>query len=164
LPALQIEAVLEKPTSSKRREALAKMPQKLTEAFEVTIKRINDQPEDRCIQVMAVIKWAFLSVRQLTITELLHALAVELDNGNSDTLDRDNLPPKKTLTEWCLGLVVLDKEPQPYVLSTRHSRNTLKSSMKAVNYFPLVKATLHGHVSGIWAFATVSSLSKTPFT
>lgn len=98
LPALQIEAVLEKPAISKRREALAKIPQKLTEVFEVTIKRINDKSADRCIQAMAVIKWTLLSVRQLTIIELLPALAVELDNGNSDTLDRDNLPSKKTLT------------------------------------------------------------------
>jgi hypothetical protein len=106
LPALQIQTVLDQPTLSTRRKALDTMPKKLDDAFGVTIARINNQTEARANQAMEVLKWTLLAERQLTVAELRHALAVT----PGDSLDWDNLPSERSLTEWCLGLVVLDKE------------------------------------------------------
>jgi hypothetical protein len=70
------------------------MPKKLDDAFEVTITRIKEQPKSRAHQAMEVLKSVLLSSRQLTVREL----------------DRDHFPSEKSLTAWCLGLVILDKE------------------------------------------------------
>jgi hypothetical protein len=56
LPALQIEAVLEKTTVRRRRQALKDMPTGLQDAFEVTIARIKDQKPDMAKQAIEVLK------------------------------------------------------------------------------------------------------------
>jgi hypothetical protein len=76
LPALQIQAVLEQTTISKRRKALHTMPTELDSVFEDTIRRIRNQKAKQATQAMDVLKWTFLSERQLSVTELRHALAV----------------------------------------------------------------------------------------
>ncbi|CCX10850.1 Similar to Inversin; acc. no. Q9Y283 [Pyronema omphalodes CBS 100304] len=114
LPALQIQAVLDQTTISKRRKALQKMPIELDSAFEDTIRRIRNQKSEQATQAMDVLKWTFLSERQLSVTELRHALAVTVTPEESfspqETLDWDNFPSEKSLFNWCLGLVILDEE------------------------------------------------------
>jgi hypothetical protein len=82
------------------------MPKKLDDAFEVTITRIKEQPKSRAHQAMEVLKWVLLSSRQLTVRELCYPFAVM----SGKYLDRDHFPSEKSLTAWCLGLVILDKE------------------------------------------------------
>jgi hypothetical protein len=52
LPSLQIQAVLEHQTITKRCEALKKMPRKLHDAFDVTLDRIKRQGEVKYEQAM----------------------------------------------------------------------------------------------------------------
>ncbi|KAI5814639.1 hypothetical protein BZA77DRAFT_356429 [Pyronema omphalodes] len=120
LPALQIQAVLDQTTISKRRKALSEMPIKLEMAFESTISRIKNKESERSKQAMDVLKWSFLARCPLTVMELRHALSVEFDpseirHGNlplayDKTLDWDNFPSDKSLTDWCLGLIIVDEE------------------------------------------------------
>jgi hypothetical protein len=114
LPALQIQAVLDQTTISKRRKALHTMPTELDSVCEDTIRRIRNQKVKQATQAVDVLKWTFLSERQLSVTELRHALAVtvtpEEPFSPQETLDWDNLPSEKSLFNWCLGLVILDEE------------------------------------------------------
>jgi hypothetical protein len=136
LPALQIQTVLEEPTLSTRRKALDTTPKKLDDAFGITIKRIKEQSKARANQAMEVLKWALLAKRQLTISELKHALAVNLGDAQ---LDWDNLPPEKSLTEWCLGLVILDKETSSIRLVHKALSEYLMREHKMGRFFE------HGH-------------------
>lgn len=56
LPALQIEAVLDKPTVRKRRQALKEMSRALSGAFEMTFERIRGQKQDVSKQAMEIVK------------------------------------------------------------------------------------------------------------
>jgi hypothetical protein len=106
LPALQIDAVLDKPTIRKRREALKEMPRALYYAFGVTIERIQSQKPDTAKQAMDALKWIFIARESLTLEELSHALAVE---PNDKELDCDNFVGLQFLLECYLGLVVIDE-------------------------------------------------------
>lgn len=65
LPAIQIQKVLEEPTLSARRKALATLPKKLDDAFAITMIRIQKQPKARARQAMEVLKWTLLAKEQL---------------------------------------------------------------------------------------------------
>ncbi|KAI5815999.1 hypothetical protein BZA77DRAFT_344514 [Pyronema omphalodes] len=106
LPALQIRHVLEQTTTRARREALETMPKKLDEAFQNTLRRIENQPASRGTQGMDTLKWIFLSEEPLTLDELSHALSIK----PGDTyLDEDGFPSPKSILDCCLGLVVIDE-------------------------------------------------------
>jgi hypothetical protein len=83
------------------------MPKELNDAFELTIRRIKEQSRTRANLAMDVLKWTLLAKEQLSVDALCHAPAVV---PGETKLDWDNLPPEKSLTEWCLGLVIFDKE------------------------------------------------------
>ncbi|KAI5790034.1 hypothetical protein FPQ18DRAFT_411062 [Pyronema domesticum] len=108
LSALQIEIVLEQTSVSKRRAALASMPKKLEDAFQVTIDCIKSQASGKSNQGMEVLKWMYLAKRKLSVMELRHALATV--HSTAECLDLDDLPFEKSLTECCHGLIVIDKE------------------------------------------------------
>jgi hypothetical protein len=99
--------VLEEPALSARRKALATLPKKLDDAFAITIIRIQKQPEARARQAMEVLKWTLLAKKQLSVTQLRHALSV---TPGDTKLDYESFPSERSLTTWCLGLVILDKE------------------------------------------------------
>ncbi|CCX30780.1 Similar to unnamed protein product [Aspergillus oryzae RIB40]; acc. no. BAE57037 [Pyronema omphalodes CBS 100304] len=115
LPALQIQAVLDQTTISKRRKALHTMPTEVDSAFEDTIRMIRNQKAEQATQAMDVLQWTFLPERQLSVTELRYALAVTVTIpvepfAPQETLDWDNPPSEKSLFNWYLGLVILDEE------------------------------------------------------
>jgi Mg-chelatase subunit ChlI len=105
LPVLQIDAVLEKTTVKRRRDALKAMPKALNDAFEITVERMKSQGPDSAEQAMNILKWIFLAERPLTVDELRHALAV----GPKDKdMEWENIVDAKAVFEGCLGLIVLD--------------------------------------------------------
>jgi hypothetical protein len=59
LPALQIQAVLDQTTISKRRKALQTMPTELDSAFEDTIRMIRNQKSEQATQAMDVLSGRF---------------------------------------------------------------------------------------------------------
>lgn len=81
---------------------------KLTGALEATINRIRSQPPAKSKQAMEVLKWTFIAERQLSIPELRHALASI--NSTCDSLNLEDLPFEKSLTDCCYGLVINDRE------------------------------------------------------
>ncbi|CCX31727.1 Similar to Putative ankyrin repeat protein RBE_0317; acc. no. Q1RJR6 [Pyronema omphalodes CBS 100304] len=87
LPALQIESVLDEPTTRKRRRALKDMPKKLYDVFGITLERIRNHKPAVSTQAINILQWIFLASRPLTLEELRHALAVE--SGDNE-LDWDN--------------------------------------------------------------------------
>ena len=107
LPVLQLQGVLEAMTKSEVKATLSNLSANLGQAFENTIRRIEDEPRNRRRVATEALMWVSHARRPLHIGELCHALATKL--GDTE-LDQDNLLPPRTIVESCSGLLVLNDE------------------------------------------------------
>ncbi|OJJ79091.1 uncharacterized protein ASPGLDRAFT_30117 [Aspergillus glaucus CBS 516.65] len=69
--------------------------------------RIKGQDGDALDLAMGVLLWITCTKRQLTTSELQHALAVE---QGVPKLDKENIPQVDDMVSVCAGLVVVDEE------------------------------------------------------
>jgi hypothetical protein len=106
------------------------MPKKLDNAFQATIDKITRQTPAKSAQGIEILKWTFLAERQLTVAELCHALATS-DHAVGKSLNQNDLPFQKSLTECCHGLVVLDKETSSIRLVHKSLQDFLKKQHEA---------------------------------
>ncbi|KAH7006825.1 hypothetical protein EDB80DRAFT_577638, partial [Ilyonectria destructans] len=81
--------------------------QVLSQAYELSLERINGQRPGLRELARRVLSWITCAKRPLTITELQHALAVE--NGASH-LDEEALTQVEKMVSVCAGLVTVDEE------------------------------------------------------
>ncbi|KAM6513998.1 hypothetical protein FALCPG4_015182 [Fusarium falciforme] len=79
----------------------------LSGAYDKAIERINEQELGLRELAIQVLSWITCAKRQLTTTELQHALATKKGNRMLDTRD---LVPIKDIVSVCAGLVTVDKE------------------------------------------------------
>ncbi|CAG9980499.1 unnamed protein product [Clonostachys byssicola] len=79
------------------------------QAYALTIQRIEGQSPEQIKLAKQTISWISYAQRQLSITELCSALAIELE---TDDLDEDNIPSIEEVISVCMGLVVLDKHSE----------------------------------------------------
>jgi hypothetical protein len=82
---------------------------------------------------MELLKWTLLAKRQLTITELRHALAAT--DTTDDYLDSSDLPFEKSLTDCCYGLVILDKKTASIRLVHKSLQEFLEKKYKNQELF-----------------------------
>lgn len=146
LPALQIQSILEEPSISKRRAALKTMPKELDDAFLVTIERINRQPPEKLKQGMQILKWTYLAQRQLTITELRHAIATT--DSTAESFDSND---RTIATVWLFWT----KRPHQSVWFTSLFKTFWRNYTTRKSYFQPVTTTLPERVSYIWVSMTV---------
>ena len=69
--------------------------------------RIKGQDRDALELTMGVLLWITCAKRQLTTSELQHALAVE---QGAPKLDKENIPQVEDMASVCAGLVVVDEK------------------------------------------------------
>ena len=86
---------------------LPKGSEALNHAYAEAIERIQAQPQEYQELAKRVISWITLAQRPLSVLELRHALAVEIDRSD---LDDENLIETEDLLSGCAGLVVIDDE------------------------------------------------------
>jgi len=79
----------------------------LDSVYAQTLQRIREQKGDRSRLGMEVLMWVSHSARSLRISELRHAVAVEIE---STDLDPENVRPRDTVLGSCLGLVTVDEK------------------------------------------------------
>ena len=109
LVSLNIDAILNESTISRRRERLRKMTSglELGDVYGATIERIKAQGGDKSRLGMTALMWISHAERPLQADELCHALAVQL--GSTD-FDVGNIPSISTVVSCCQGLISVDKE------------------------------------------------------
>jgi len=109
LASLNIDAILQESTISRRREKLGRMTNglELEDVYGATIERIKAQDGDKSRLGMMALMWISHAERPLQADELCHALAVQL--GSTD-FDFCNIPSMSTLLNCCQGLITVDKE------------------------------------------------------
>jgi hypothetical protein len=71
------------------------------------MERINGQDKDFTELAMQVLSWITCARRPLTISELRHALAIEVGESK---LDQGNLCQVEEMVSVCAGLVTVDEE------------------------------------------------------
>ena len=99
--------IIEALTKSEIRRSLKNISANLSQAFEDTLRRIDNEPRNRQRVAMRSLMWISHARSPLRINELRHALATQI--GDTD-LDRDNLIQPKLIIECCSGLVVVEDE------------------------------------------------------
>ncbi|KAF3069303.1 Ankyrin repeat domain-containing protein 50 [Trichoderma lentiforme] len=90
----------EEDTSDQKGKALAY-------AYEQAIERIRNQKEGIRSLAMRALAWVTLAKRQITTSELQHALATQ---DGMTTLSHDDLPDLTDITSACVGLLTVDEE------------------------------------------------------
>lgn len=81
--------------------------QVLSQAYELSLERINGQRPGLRELAHRVLSWITCAKRPLTITELQHALAVEIGASH---LDEEALTQVERMVSVCAGLVTVDEE------------------------------------------------------
>ncbi|KIX00054.1 uncharacterized protein Z518_10981 [Rhinocladiella mackenziei CBS 650.93] len=84
------------------RKALLNVPKNLRSAHQATLDRILSGPAAKRDLALKTLAWVLRTKRPLTLTELLHALALEPDDVE---VDPENLTTPKTVIGACLGYI-----------------------------------------------------------
>lgn len=90
-------------------KALEKLPRgtdAFSSAYDRVVQRIDDQPERSRVLAHRTLGWITHAVRQMSVTEIRHALAIE--PGERD-LDENNLCDIEDILSFCAGLVVVEE-------------------------------------------------------
>ncbi|KAL9121033.1 MAG: hypothetical protein Q9187_002407 [Circinaria calcarea] len=107
LAQLHIESLSKKQTRKAVRTALESLPQRLDQTYEEAMERVLLQEEDDALLAKKVLSWISYARRPMTVLEIQHATAVELD---TKVLDEDELVDEEILVSVCAGLVTIDQE------------------------------------------------------
>ncbi len=83
------------------------LPTGVYATYEDTLMRIQDQPEEEAQLAMKALSYIFCAKRPLKVEELLHALAVEIDDTE---LDDSAFSETEILLGVAAGLVTIDEE------------------------------------------------------
>jgi hypothetical protein len=84
---------------------LENLPKELNATYDETMKRIEGGEHWSLAE--QVLSWIIYALRQLSLEELRHALAV---SDGMSRMEPDALVDEALLTSVCAGLVVVDKE------------------------------------------------------
>jgi len=100
---------LQESTIHRRRERFSKITDGLGlgDAYDATIERIKAQGGDKSRLGMVALMWISHAERLLGVSELCHALALELGSTYFRT---GNVPSISTVMGCCQGLITVDKE------------------------------------------------------
>ena len=107
LPALQIQSIVNEPTTGDMEDAIEAMPHDLHQAFYQTLARIQRQSDGRKRLGMNVLLWMSHAKGSLTVAELSEAMAVKPGNTSVNSRHR---PSQNMMIECCMGLVTVDQE------------------------------------------------------
>lgn len=108
-------------------KALTTGPSAASDAFEGAMRRINDQPKEASLMAMRTLLLLTYARRPLTVDELCHAVAVDVDEEDGD-FDEYNVPEMEDVLPSCAGLVV--------VQSRHGTAETAATTLDIRSYFP----------------------------
>jgi ankyrin repeat protein len=92
---------------SEVKKALKGLPSGLEGAYEGSMQRVSLESRERKSIAMTTLSWIFHSQRPLSVSELLHAHAVDA----TDSLLKDEaVPSRNVIIDTCAGLVKFDAE------------------------------------------------------
>lgn len=102
-----MQVILEAMTRAEIRRSLRNLSASLSQAFQDTIQRIDDETPSRRQVAMRCLMWVSRARRPLSVEELRQALATEIGESH---FDEDNLLQVKYIIDCCFGLIVIEEE------------------------------------------------------
>jgi ankyrin repeat protein len=121
LAKLYLDSLQGKPSVKAIKTSLGKIRSKSNDsniykrAYEGAMERIEHQIVDQATLAKRVLSWLTCARRSLTLTELQHALAVEI---NETSFDEENLPDIEDMISACAGLVTYNE--QSHIITLVH--------------------------------------------
>ncbi|POR37483.1 Uncharacterized protein TPAR_02314 [Tolypocladium paradoxum] len=140
LAQLHADSLVGKTTVKAVRSALAKLPSgsdAYDHAYETAMERIQKHVADQKQLATQVLLWITCARRPLTISELQHALAVEVGETR---LDEDNLAELEEMVSVCAGLVTIDE--QSYIIRLVHYTTQQYFDKNRAKWFPNAEADI----------------------
>lgn len=107
LARLYMDLLIDIPTRRGVRKAIERLPEGPEDTYTEAWARICAQRQQYAELGKKVLSWLVHSTRPLRMREVLHALAIDEDDGE---FDEEGLLDISTLTSSCAGLVTLDKQ------------------------------------------------------
>lgn len=105
-----MDSLAETRNQKKLKDALVKLPENIMGAYaEILESWINSQNNDDKDLALQIFGWITLAKHSLTVLELQHALAVDL---NSVAFEPSNLYSEDLLGSVCSGLVIISSDNQ----------------------------------------------------
>ena len=156
LIALNMDAIFGETSVAKRKKMLQKVATTgvdLETVYAQTLQRIREQKGDRSRLGMEVLMWVSHAERPLTISELSHALAVEV---RTTDLNPENICPQDVVLRSCLGLIAIDSGAS----TVRLCHYTLQEYLHLPDVLPTAHQTLartclaylnYDHIKGLSA-------------
>ncbi|KAK0468650.1 hypothetical protein IW261DRAFT_1020132, partial [Armillaria novae-zelandiae] len=145
LARLHMDCLAETRNKKKLKDALAKLPENIMGAYaEILESRINSQNNEDKDLALQIFGWIALAKRPLTVLELQHALAVDL---NSVAFEPDSLYSEDLLGSVCGGLVIISGANQelwhrnPIMKFAHYTAQEYFMSQKD-NLFPQLQETI----------------------
>lgn len=109
LAKLYMDAIQDKVTSNSIKKAISEFgtnPDAYSEAYDAAIERIESQKSDRLTYAKRLLSWVSLAKRELSVSELEHALAAE---PSARAIDKGDIPDLQDVISFCAGLVSIDQ-------------------------------------------------------
>ncbi|KFY15835.1 hypothetical protein V492_01728 [Pseudogymnoascus sp. VKM F-4246] len=97
-------------------ESIASGSYTLDEAYNDTMERLKTQYGGMQAESIILLSFVTHASRELTVSELEHAMAIEVDEPSFDT---DNISDLREAIDSCSGLVAIDPEDEKVVLAHR---------------------------------------------
>ncbi|KAJ2916935.1 hypothetical protein MD484_g3527, partial [Candolleomyces efflorescens] len=106
--SLQIDALKGSISPRALMSALEKLPTNINDLYRHTLKRIEAQSEPEVLLAKTTILWLLYALGSLSIKQLQHALAVDLELG---IFDEDDIASEECIFDVCCGLI---STPDPH--------------------------------------------------
>lgn len=101
------------------------------DVYEKAMERIEHQIADRANLAKRLLSWLACAQRSLTLTELQHALAVEIDESS---FDEENLPDIEDMISVCAGLVAYNE--RSHIITLVHYTTKEYFEREWTSWFP----------------------------
>uniref|UniRef100_A0A0B7JZL9 Uncharacterized protein n=1 Tax=Bionectria ochroleuca TaxID=29856 RepID=A0A0B7JZL9_BIOOC len=140
LVKLYMDAIQDKVTSNSIKKAISAFgtnPDAYSEAYEAAIERIESQKSDRLTYAKKLLSWVSLAKRELSVSELEHALAVE---PGARAIDKGDIPDLQDIISFCAGLVSIDQTSQVVKLVHLTAQTFLES--KLAEFLPNAESSI----------------------
>jgi len=102
-----MDSLVGKFSTAEVRKALENLPEGMDDMYDKAMARVERQDDGQKKLAKRVLSWITYVFRPLSVEELQHALAVELD---TTCIDPEAIIDEEILTSVCAGLVVIDED------------------------------------------------------
>ena len=112
LATMHIQSLAKQPHLAGIRQSLKELPEGIDATYDRALKRIINQAPERKKLALDTFAWLIHSQGQLSLTQLLHALATD---GQKGDFDPQRITNENTMRDVCGGLIAIQRDTVTFV-------------------------------------------------